>query len=450
MALQPEKMRDLEAIYTAAINAVDPAVAVARCLRRRGETVYVQGDRGMAGKYNLRNYRRILVVGAGKATAPMARAVEGILGERIDIGCICVKEGYNDDLSTIETVEASHPVPDERGRSAAVRIREMLDGANEHDLVISLISGGGSALLPLPPDPITLEEKRRTTELLLRSGASIREVNAVRKHLSLVKGGNLAKAAMPATVINLMISDVVGDAIDVIASGPFAPDASTFREAWEVLRRYGIDSVAPPAVVERIRSGAEGAIEENPGAGSRMFARVENLIIASNIAALNAAKKEAERRGYHALILSSMIEGETKDVAFWHSRVAREVMASSNPVKKPACIVSGGETTVTVTGDGLGGRNMEFAMQAARFIDGAGEIIMASVGTDGTDGPTDAAGAAVDGSTAARAREGGVDIEDFVARNDSYHFHQKMGTLIMTGPTNTNVMDIRIMLIAGS
>jgi hydroxypyruvate reductase len=447
MALQPEKMRDLEAIYTAAINAVNPAVAVSRCLQKRGETLYVHGDRGVVGQYNLRDYNAIIVVGAGKATAPMAKAVEDILGDRIDTGCVCVKEGYGEHLSRIEIIEASHPVPDARGRSAALKIREILGGAGERDLVISLISGGGSALLPLPPDPITLEEKRSTTELLLRSGASIHEVNAVRKHLSLVKGGNFAKAAMPAAVINLMISDVVGDDIDVIASGPFAPDNSTFREAWEVLGTYGMDTVAPSSVVERIRAGAEGRIEDNPRAGSQVFAKVVNRIIASNIVALNAAKEEATKRGYHTLILSSMIEGDTRDAAFWHSRIAREVSASSNPVNKPACIVSGGETTVAVAGDGLGGRNMEFAMQAALFIDGAEEIVMASVGSDGTDGPTDAAGAAVDGSTAKRAREIGVHTEEFIARNDSYHFHQKMGTLIMTGPTNTNVMDIRIMLI---
>lgn len=447
MAQESDRMRDLEAIYTAAIRAADPAVAITRCLQRRGNTLTVEGARGVVREYHLENYRHVLVVGAGKATAPMAKAIESILGERLGIGCVCVKEGYGEDLSKIEIVEASHPVPDERGRAAALKIRELLAGADERDLVISLISGGGSALLPLPPDPITLEEKRRTTELLLRSGASIREVNAVRKHLSLVKGGNLAKAAMPATVINLMISDVVGDDIDVIASGPFAPDASTFNEAWDVLMRYGIDTAAPSSVVERIQRGAKGRIEENPGPGSQVFRGVLNHIIASSIDALRAAKEEAAQRGYHALILSSMIEGDTKDAAFWHSRIAREVAASSNPVAKPACIVSGGETTVTVTGDGLGGRNMEFAVQAALFIDGAEGIIMASVGSDGSDGPTDAAGAAVDGSTAQRARESGVNIEDFIARNDSYHFHQKMGSLIVTGPTNTNVMDIRIMLI---
>ncbi len=447
MAGTEQTMRDLKAIYTAAIRAVDPAVAVASHLKRRGDTLHLISENTRASEYDLARYNRVLLVGAGKATAPMARAVETLLGGRLDAGCICVKDGYSDTLSKTEIIEASHPVPDERGAGAARRMLEMLEGAGEGDLVISLISGGGSALLPLPPDPITLEEKRHTTELLLKSGASIHEMNAVRKHLSLVKGGNMAKAARRATVINLMISDVVGDDIDIIASGPFAPDGSTFDDALRILKQYGIDGRVPSSVSERIGAGTRGEIEENPHEGSPVFDRVANLVVASNIIALRAAKEESSRLGYNALILSSMIEGDTREAAFWHSRIAREEASTSNPVAKPACIVSGGETTVAVAGDGLGGRNMEFAMQAARFIDGLDGVTIASVGTDGTDGPTDAAGAVVDGTTMSVSRDRGVNIEDYMNRNDSYHFHQKTGGLIITGPTKTNVMDIRIMLI---
>jgi len=248
-------------------------------------------------------------------------------------------------------------------------------------------------------------------------------------------------------VINLMISDVVGDNMDVIASGPFAPDNSSYRDALDVLDRYGLAEKVPPSVSERIRSGARGDLEENPGPGSPIFRNVTNLIVASNIIALEAAKDEAMKLGYNSIILSSMVEGDTKEAAFWHSRIAREIAVSSNPVPAPACIISGGETTVVVSGKGLGGRNMEFAMHAVLFIGGLETVTIASIGTDGTDGPTDAAGAVIDGSTARLAREKGIDIYNHINNNDSYHFHKKLGNLVFTGPTNTNVMDVRIILV---
>jgi hydroxypyruvate reductase len=358
-----------------------------------------------------------------------------------------VKDGYTENLAKIDVIEASHPVPDERGVAGARRILQLLGRADEHDLVISLISGGASALLPLPPDPITLDEKRAVTSLLLKSGAAIHEMNTVRKHLSLVKGGNMARAANGAVVINLMVSDVVGDDIDVIGSGPFAPDCSTFRDALGVLNRYGLADTVPVSVSERISAGVRGVIKENPRPDDPVFNRVTNLVVASNIISLSAAKRAAAERGYHSIILSSMIEGDTKEAAFWHSRVAREILATSNPVAPPACIISGGETTVVVRGSGLGGRNMEFALHAAYFIDGLDGCTMASIGTDGTDGPTDAAGAVIDGGTAGEARDKKIDIMDYINSNDSYHFHEKMGNLIITGPTNTNVMDVRIILV---
>ncbi|OHD63793.1 MAG: glycerate kinase [Spirochaetes bacterium RBG_13_51_14] len=439
--------QDLHAIYSAAIAAVNPAAAIRAHVDRIGSALQLHSRGRVIKKIDLDDFKRIIIVGAGKATAAMARAIEDIVGDRIDAGCICVKYGYTVPLAKIETVEASHPVPDANGAGGARRIMGLLASADEHDLVISLISGGGSALLPLPPDGITLDEKRETTSLLLKSGAGIHEVNAVRKHLSLIKGGNMARAARRATMINLMISDVVGDTIDVIASGPCVPDNSTFCDALQVLERYGLAAAVPASVLERITAGARGEVEENPGTGSPVFLNVTNLIIASNIIALEAAKDEAARLGYHSIILSSLIEGDTGDAAFWHSRIAREIAASSNPVPAPACILSGGETTVIVTGDGLGGRNMEFSLHAALFIDGHENITVASIGTDGTDGPTDAAGAVVDGLTVRRSQEGGKDIHDYIRRNDSYHFHENLGNLIVTGPTNTNVMDIRIMLV---
>lgn len=437
---------DLKAIYTAAIAAANPGEAVRRYLFRRGDAIVLLSENGSELSFNLAGTRRVYVIGAGKATAPMASAVEELLGGRITKGLIAVKHGHTAPLQRIETVEATHPVPGEEGMGAAKRISAILDGAGADDLVISLISGGGSSLLPLVPVGITLADKQAVTKLLLSCGASIGEINAVRKHLSLVKGGNLARRAYPATVVNLMISDVVGDDIGVIASGPFSPDPSTFADALGVIDRYGLRSAVPSPVIERLEKGAGGLIEENPGPGDPVFASVHHRVIASNALSLDAARHVAEARGYHTLLLSSSIEGDTGAAARQHVRLLKEITGSEKPVPLPACVISGGETTVVVRGDGLGGRNMEFAMRAAGMIEGMRGVIVASVGTDGTDGPTDAAGALADGMTVARARERGADIGDFIARNDSYHFFERIGDLIITGPTNTNVMDVRIML----
>ncbi len=438
---------NLKSIYTAAISAVDPAAAMESHLKREGDVLGLYSDGRLFKTYDLKNFERFIVVGAGKAAAPMAKAVERILGDLITVGCVCVKYGYTEALSKIQVVEAAHPVPDAEGVRGTRRILELLEGAGSRDLVISLISGGGSALLVLPPDSISLDDKRATTELLLKSGAGIHEINTVRKHLSLVKGGNLAKASGDATVLNLIVSDVIGDDIGVIASGPFAPEDSTYSDALLVLERYGLTGAVPRAVASYLKSGARGELEENPGSQSPAFRNKTNQIIASNIIALEAAKKAATERGYRSLILSSQIEGNTKDAALWHSRIAREILSSSNPVPAPACIISGGETTVRVTGEGLGGRNMEFAMHMSVFIEGLTQVTAASIGTDGTDGPTDAAGAAVDGLTLFHAKEKGIDVREYIKRNDSYPFHKELNNLIITGPTNTNVMDLRILIV---
>ncbi len=442
-----DSKEDLKKIYSAAIEAVNPENAVKSHFKREGNELMLISEDKTIARYNLNNFKKIFVVGAGKATSPMAKAVENILGDLIFRGCISVKYGYTENLKKINIIEASHPIPDKMGIEGAKEIRVLLEEAAEDDLIISLISGGGSALLPLPPDSITLDEKRETTDLLLKSGASIHEINAVRKHLSLTKGGNLAKAAYPATVINLMISDVVGDNMDVIASGPFVPDNSTFKTAKDILEKYKLSRQVPKSVINYIESGIRGNVEENPKKESKVFSKITNLIVASNIIALKASKNAAEKLGYNSLILSSLIEGDTKDVAFWHSRIAKEILLSSNPIPRPACIISGGETTVIVKGKGLGGRNMEFAIQAARYIEGFPSILMASIGTDGTDGPTDAAGAFALGNTISHAGKNGIHIDEYINNNDSYHFFSKTGGLIVTGPTNTNVMDVRIIIV---
>jgi hydroxypyruvate reductase len=314
-------------------------------------------------------------------------------------------------------------------------------------LVFSLISGGGSALLPQPADDITLEEKQAVTRSLLACGASIDEINAVRKHISSSKGGQLARAAYPATTVNLMLSDVVGDRMDVIASGPFVPDTSTFEAAWAVLEKYRLSHV-PPVVRDFLQNGMAGKVPETPKAGDPIFDNVSHAIIGSNILALEAAREEAERLGYATLILSSMVEGETREVVRVHTAIAKEVIKSGRPLPPPACIISGGETTVTIRGEGLGGRNQEFCLASLLDLEGLPQsVVLLSGGTDGNDGPTEAAGAVVDPSTAERAREQGLSASEYLDRNDAYHFFEKVGGLLMTGPTNTNVMDVRILLV---
>jgi hydroxypyruvate reductase len=307
-----------------------------------------------------------------------------------------------------------------------------------------LISGGASALLPLPAAGITLQEKQATTRLLLASGATIHEINAVRKHISRIKGGQLARLAAPARVESLLLSDVIGDDLDVIGSGPTAPDASTFAAAGAVLDRYQIRHCVPASVRHRIEQGERGEIPETPKPADPLFSRVRNTVVGGNRLALDAAARAARQLGYHTLILSSTIQGETREIARMHAAIAREIADAGRPIRPPACIVTGGETTVTIRGDGLGGRNQEFALAAALEIAGLDRVVVFSAGTDGTDGPTDAAGAIADGGTLAR----NPDARLYLDRNDSYRYFQPLGDLVITGPTNTNVMDVRLILVA--
>jgi len=429
-------------IFSQALSAVDPSVAVKRVVRVREKTLEV-ADRD----YDLCRIGRLYLVGAGKASAVMAKAVEELMIERVTEGAVTVKYGYGAGLRTVRLTEAGHPMPDQNGVIGSQRIIEILEKANEKDLVISLISGGGSALTPLPVDGISLEDKEAVTRLLLSCGATINEFNAIRKHLSRIKGGNMARLAYPATLINLMLSDVIGDPIDVIASGPCVPDTSTFQDCQAIIEKYHLQEKLPPSVLAHIRLGLEGRVPETPKPGDAVFDKVQNLIIGSNVVAVTAAEKKARQLGYHTLILSTFIKGETREIAGVHAAIAREIHETGNPVNPPACVISGGETTVTLRGSGLGGRNQEFALAAALEIQGLDHTVVLSGGTDGTDGPTDAAGAIVDNTTIARAIQMGLDPQACLNNNDSYHFFEKLEDLLITGPTNTNVMDLRIMLV---
>jgi hydroxypyruvate reductase len=347
-------------------------------------------------------------------------------------------------LRRIELNQCGHPVPDERGVAGAERIAQIAEAAGPGDLVICLVSGGASALLPLPAAGITLEEKQATTRLLLASGATIHQINSVRKHISRIKGGQLARLSSPAHVESLLLSDVIGDDLDVIGSGPTAPDASTFSSAGAVLDRFEIRHRVPAAVRRRIEQGERGEIPETPKPADPLFARVRNTVVGGNRLALDAAARAARQLGYRTLILSSTIQGETREIARMHAAIAREIADAGRPIRPPACIITGGETTVTIQGDGLGGRNQEFTLAAALEIAGLDRVVVFSAGTDGTDGPTDAAGAIADGGTLER----NPDARLYLDRNDSYHYFQSLGDLVVTGPTNTNVMDVRLILVA--
>ncbi len=392
---------------------------------------------------------RVLVVGAGKASGAMAAAAEGALGDRIADGLVVVKDGYLADTTRVRLVEAGHPVPDARGEAAARQIRAVADSAGTDDLLLVLVSGGGSALTPAPVPPITLADKQAMTRLMLAAGANINQLNAVRKHCSLLKGGQLARAAAPARVHALLLSDVIGDPLDVIASGPTAPDASTFAEALAILDRFELRSRAPAAIVERLERGARGEIPETPKPEDPVFRGVTNTVIGNNLLVVEAAAAQARALGYAPHVLTRALEGEARDVARTLVGLAREIQAGRGPVAPPACLIAGGETTVTVRGTGSGGRCQEWALAAALELEGVDGIVALAAGTDGTDGPTDAAGAVADGATAERARERGDDPRARLGQNDSNPVFAALGDLVVTGPTNTNLLDLYLLLVEG-
>lgn len=440
---------DLAQIMAAALQAVDPAAAVRRFLRRDGATLHI-ADRA----YDLRALRRVIVLGAGKAGAPMAAAAAAILGDRIDAGLIIVKDGYADHASRLTPhasrlaiVEAGHPLPDARGVAGAERIAELAASASADDLVLLLLSGGGSALLTLPADGITLDDKIAMTDVLLRCGATINEINALRKHVSLIKGGRLAELAAPAHVAALILSDVVGSPLDVIASGPAVPDPSTYADAWNVIHRYGIADHLPASIILRLQHGLAGNVSETPKPGNPIFERVQQVIVGSNELAALVALEEGQKRGLNTLLLTTYLQGEARVAGAVLAAIAREIALHDRPVPKPALLLAGGETTVTLRGDGVGGRNQELALGAVDGLRGLQNAILVALATDGGDGPTDAAGAVVTGASRDRARAMELDPHAFLRRNDAYHFFARLDDLLKPGPTRTNVNDLALLLI---
>jgi len=425
-----------------AVNSVDPKQIIRSRLQLKNSALKVDQY-----SFDLRKFKHVYVVGGGKASGSMATALEQILGSRITCGLVNVPKNDVNKTKIICLHEASHPIPDESGVEGARRMLEIAEEAEKDDLVICLISGGGSSLMPLPRGRISITDKKTLTDALLKCGATINEINTVRKHISNFKGGWLAKKAYPATILNLILSDVVGDPLDFIASGPTVPDSTTFSDAINVLRKYRLWDITSSTIRKVLVGGEKGAIPETPKANDEAFKKVYNVIVGNNRSASLAASEYLRAAGLNTLLLTATLEGEAKQAGIMLASIAREVSSSANPIPKPAGIIAGGETTVIVSGKGLGGRNQEIPLAASLKLGGLDGVVVASLATDGVDGPTDAAGAIADGRTLVRATKAGLKPEQFLAENDSYHFFSKLGDLIFTGPTGTNVNDVSVIVV---
>ncbi|UCD05528.1 MAG: glycerate kinase [candidate division WOR-3 bacterium] len=448
MKTEPQKREkpDIVEFFLAGLRAVD-AYEITRCaINLSNGIITITGHHGKKERYDLSKFKRILTVGFGKAALPMACAVEQLLLDRITKGMIVCPYGTSGKTKRIEVIEAGHPIPDASSIQGARRIIEMTSDLAEDDFLILLVSGGGSALFTMPAPGIAIEDLRQMNEILLECGANIDEINTVRKHLSQIKGGQLARLAHPATTAALLISDVVGDMTHTIASGPAAPDPSTFGDALNILRKHEMMKHTPQSIIDRLEAGRRGEITETPKSGDPIFKNTSNIIIGSNMIALQAIAHHAAEKGYRPLILSSRITGDTRLAAMIFASMIKEIKKRHAAVS--TCIVSGGEMTTAVKGSGSGGRNQDFCLSLSPLIKGMKGVQVLSAGTDGIDGKTEAAGAVIDGNTHERARAMGLDIGRALADYDSHSFFRATGDLIITGRTNTNVMDIQIILLS--
>lgn len=441
MKVPPSPIRPLlTKMLRQALASAHAGQALNRTLHRDGDELAIGSQR-----YNLRDYKRIVVVGAGKATAVMARAIEPILGRHLDDGLVVVKYGHRVPTKRIAVAEAGHPLPDRAGLAAARRVTALAAGLTGRDLLFLLLSGGASSLMPAPVSGVTLSDKRRVTDQLLRCGADIVDVNCVRKHLSTLKGGRLA-ALSRATVVTLVLSDVIGDDLSAIGSGPTAPDPTTYRDAVACLRRHRLWSSLPPGVREHLSSGVKGRVADTPKPGADLFRRIHHEIIGNNAMALSALTAAARLAGWRTLLLPPFTK-DAREAGAEMGALARRILMQQRPVGPPCCVVAGGETTVRVTGSGRGGRTQEFAVAAAHAVAGLPGIYIAAVATDGSDGPTDAAGALVNGETWPRAVRMGINLDAALIRNDTYRALKRLNGHIMTGPTGTNVNDLYLLFV---
>jgi glycerate 2-kinase len=438
----------IKGVLDAALSAVDPYLAIRQKVRIERSGLIIAGQ-----QYELDKFKRVVIIGIGKAAFPMAAAMEEILDDWLETGIILTKDGYTASASRMgqgrlqrtRIFVSGHPLPDARGVTAAQEISHLLQSLNNNDLVIFLISGGGSALLNSPVIGVTLDDLQKFTNLLLRSGATINQLNTLRKHLDLVKGGGLARLAYPAVMVTLVLSDVIGDPLEVIASGPTVADISTFEDAWSVIEQFNLETEIPVSIHSYLDQGRRGEVPETLKPGAPVFDRTQQLIIANNYQAVSAAARQAGESGLEALILTSFLQGEAREAGRMMAALARQIRATGEPVKPPACLIAGGETTVTIRGDGKGGRNQELALASLSELAGLSKVVLVALATDGGDGPTDAAGAVVTGESLERALSMGLDPQKFLERNDAYPFFEKLGDLLLSGPTQTNVNDLTIL-----
>ena len=439
-ASQPRFTRILKALIQSSLEAADSGKAMEQSIVLRGHRLCVSTVR-----YDLSQYRRVVCVGAGKASAHMAQTLERILGGYLEAGMVIVKNGYGTQTQKVHVVEASHPLPDARGVRATKQILKIVRSLTKRDLLIVLLSGGASSLLCAPAPGLSLRDKRKTTNMLLRCGAHIQELNTVRKHLSAVKGGQLAQATSAKT-LTLIMSDVLEDDLATIGSGPTVPDPTTFQEAKTILQHYEIWGNLPESIRKHLEQGIRGRIPETWKSKRRHLLHHHSIILANNRTAIDGMAKEAKRLGLRLCILDSPLQGQAKDLGTILGAITKDIREFGNPVRPPACLITGGEPTVTVTGSGKGGRAQECVLAAAQELAGLSNVVVAGFGTDGTDGPTDVAGAMVDGKTIQRAKKHGISIENILERHDSYTFFNQVGGHIITGPTHTNVNDIYLIL----
>ena len=422
-----------------ALEAMDPRKYVKKLVSVDGERLKVGGL-----EYDLSRVGDIYVCGAGKGSVFIAEALEEVLGDRIKDGIIVEKRGQGKKLRRVKVLEAGHPLPDEEGYEAACSLVELAKEAKKGDIVFFCVTGGASALLPLPADGITLEDKIKITDMLLKCGARIDEINTVRKHISSIKGGRLAQYIHPAEIINLIVVDEVAG----LPWGPTVPDETTFQDAVYVLKKYGLYSKIPRSIRSHLERGLRDKRLETPKPSEFKEIKLHNFILGNAEMVCEAADKRARELGLNSMVLSTMIEGESKDVGIVLAGIAKEIAKNRRPIAPPCAVISGGETTVTITGEsGEGGRNQELALSFSLMIDGNEHIVAASVATDGTDGPTDIAGGIVDGYTVKRAEELGIDVAEHIAKHSSSYVLKRLKDAVYTGPTGTNVMDLRVFIV---
>ena len=429
------------AIIYAALQAADPIQAVAKKLERRGASLCV-GEHNI----NLNNFRRVYLISFGKAALSMAIGAINVIEDRLTGGVVISKHVHPESVTSlpdcIRIFQGEHPVPGEGSLNGTRAALSLLKQSRKDDLVLCMISGGGSALLTCPVEEISLDDLQELTHQLLICGAEIGEINALRKHLDLAKGGGLARMAQPARLITLILSDVVGSPLDVIASGPTVADPTTFSDARRIIERYHLEHRIPVSILTVLDAGVRGDRPETPKAVDGYFSEVQNILVASNYQAVSAAVEAAQAEGFNSLLLTTYLEGEAWLAGKMLAGVLRQMAETGQPIGRPACLVAGGETTVTIKGDGHGGRNLEVALGAVTGLSGLNRVALITLATDGEDGPTDCAGALISGDTLRKASELGLKMEAHLRRNDSYHFFKPLGALLKPGPTGTNVNDI--------